>query len=387
MVNDLSSVNEDSILVFEYYTSTGLDDLCISSEAAALVNGLVDDLKDEDVYFLLSKKYAYLGDDKDANIIILDEDKSENALEDFLIENVSKFKRSIFIASEEENNLYDLTKFLEDNGVKLYVSNADSTGRCSDKFEMFIALKSDVIQPFTYKITLSPDINWKKPILFNLKSFNMDKERYEFGLDDGIFDKIDINTKFIAKPINGVDCEDIKIIESKEDIDDLENIFKEGSDVLIQEFIEGEVLSVSLISDGSDVIPLSLNKQDVEITKDKQSYLGGQVLYNHPAKDQIFEAAINAVKAVEGLKGFIGVDLIAKEKDDGGYEIYIIEINSRFTTPYVGLRKALDINIGQTIIDLIDGKISIDDIRDIPVRCGVKFYKDKGILNLETIEK
>jgi predicted ATP-grasp superfamily ATP-dependent carboligase len=215
----------------------------------------------------------------------------------------------------------------------------------------------------------------------------MDKESYEFGLDDDIFDKIDINTKFIAKPINGVDCEDIKIIESKEDIDDLENIFKEGSDVLIQEFIEGEVLSVSLISDGTDVIPLSLNKQDVEITKDKQSYLGGQVLYNHPAKDQIFEAAINAVKAVEGLKGFIGVDLIAKEKDDGGYEVYIIEINSRFTTPYVGLRKALDINIGQTIIDLIDGKISIEDIKEIPVKCGVKFYKDNGILNLETIEK
>ena len=102
MSYDLSSVNENSILVFEYYTSTGLDDLCISSEAAALVSGLVDDLKDEDVYFLLSKKYSYLADGKDANIIVLDEDKSDNALEDFLIENVRKFKKSIFIASEEE---------------------------------------------------------------------------------------------------------------------------------------------------------------------------------------------------------------------------------------------------------------------------------------------
>ncbi|MCI6775434.1 ATP-grasp domain-containing protein [Methanobrevibacter boviskoreani] len=383
MSYDLSSVNENSILVFEYYTSTGLDDLCISSEAAALVSGLVDDLKDEDVYFLLSKKYSYLADGKDANIIVLDEDKSDNALEDFLIENVRKFKKSIFIASEEENNLYDLTKFLEDNDVKLYVSNAESTGICSDKFKMYQALKSDAIQPFTYKITLDSDIFWKKPILFNLKSYNMDKENYEYGLDDELIDNLEIKNKFIAKPINGVDCEDIKIIESREDIDDLENVFAEGSDVLIQEYIEGEVLSVSLISDGVDAIPLSLNKQFVTISKDKQQYLGGQVLYNHPALNQIFDSAVEAVKAIEGLKGFIGVDLIANKKDNGKFEVYIIEINSRFTTPYVGLRQALDMNIGQTIIDLIDGKISIEDIKDIPVKYPVKFYKKDGLLKLE----
>lgn len=370
-------------MVFEYYTSTGLDDLCISSEAAALVSGLVDDLKDEDVYFLLSKKYFYLADGKDANIIVLDEDKSDNALEDFLIENVRKFKKSIFIASEEENNLYDLTKFLEDNDVKLYVSNAESTGICSDKFKMYQALKSDAIQPFTYKITLDSDIFWKKPILFNLKSYNMDKENYEYGLDDELIDNLEIKNKFIAKPINGVDCEDIKIIESREDIDDLENVFAEGSDVLIQEYIEGEVLSVSLISDGVDAIPLSLNKQFVTISKDKQQYLGGQVLYNHPALNQIFDSAVEAVKAIEGLKGFIGVDLIANKKDNGKFEVYIIEINSRFTTPYVGLRQALDMNIGQTIIDLIDGKISIEDIKDIPVKYPVKFYKKDGLLKLE----
>ena len=40
-------------------------------------------------------------------------------------------------------------------------------------------------------------------------------------------------------------------------------------------------------------------------------------------------------------------------------------------------------NIGQTIIDLIDGKISIEDIKDIPVKYPVKFYKKDGLLKLE----
>ncbi|MGN1362953.1 MAG: ATP-grasp domain-containing protein, partial [Methanobrevibacter sp.] len=89
-------------------------------------------------------------------------------------------------------------------------------------------------------------------------------------------------------------------------------------------------------------------------------------------------------ESIEGLKGFVGVDLIVKEENDD-YIPYLIEINSRFTTPYVGLRKVLNINIGQTIIDLIDGKLSIDDIDDLSFKSSVKFIKDNGQLKIETI--
>lgn len=380
MSYDLNSITDDSILVFEYYTASGLDELCISSEAESLILALVEDLKEEDVYLLLNEKYQYIAKDLDntINIILLNDDFD---FEDFLLKDASKFNRTIFIASEEDDALYGITRFLEESNIKIYNSNAHACEVCSDKFEMFHTLKSQITQPFTFKITLDSDIYWKKPILFNLKANNMKESDFEYGYSDELFDSLNIEKKYIAKPVNGVDCENIKIIKSKEDVDDLENIFDEGSEILIQEYIEGEVLSVSLISDGDNAIALSLNKQFVHITDDFQQYLGGQLPYRHPAKDMIFDKAVKAVKSIEGIKGFVGVDLILVE-NDGDYEVYIIEINSRFTTPYVGLREVLNINIAKTILDLIDGKISIDDIDHLSFKNGVKFIKDNGVLNI-----
>lgn len=380
MSYDLNSITDDSILVFEYYTASGLDELCISSEAESLILALVEDLKEEDVYLLLNEKYQYIAKDLDntINIILLNDDFD---FEDFLLKDASKFNRTIFIASEEDDALYGITRFLEESNIKIYNSNAHACEVCSDKFEMFHTLKSQITQPFTFKITLDSDIYWKKPILFNLKANNMKESDFEYGYSDELFDSLNIEKKYIAKPVNGVDCENIKIIKSKEDVDDLENIFDEGSEILIQEYIEGEVLSVSLISDGDNAIALSLNKQFVHITDDFQQYLGGQLPYRHPAKDMIFDKAVKAVKSIEGIKGFVGVDLILVE-NDGDYEVYIIEINSRFTTPYVGLREVLNINIAKTILDLIDGKISIDDIDHLSFKNGVKFIKDNGVLKI-----
>ncbi len=380
MSYDLNSITDDSILVFEYYTASGLDELCISSEAESLILALVEDLKEEDVYLLLNEKYQYIAKDLDntINIILLNDDFD---FEDFLLKDASKFNRTIFIASEEDDALYGITRFLEESNIKIYNSNAHACEVCSDKFEMFHTLKSQITQPFTFKITLDSDIYWKKPILFNLKANNMKESDFEYGYSDELFDSLNIEKKYIAKPVNGVDCENIKIIKSKEDVDDLENIFDDGSEILIQEYIEGEVLSVSLISDGDNAIALSLNKQFVHITDDFQQYLGGQLPYRHPAKDMIFDKAVKAVKSIEGIKGFVGVDLILVE-NDGDYEVYIIEINSRFTTPYVGLREVLNINIAKTILDLIDGKISIDDIDHLSFKNGVKFIKDNGVLKI-----
>ena len=380
MSYDLNSITDDSILFFEYYTASGLDELCISSEAESLILALVEDLKEEDVYLLLNEKYQYIAKDLDntINIILLNDDFD---FEDFLLKDASKFNRTIFIASEEDDALYGITRFLEESNIKIYNSNAHACEVCSDKFEMFHTLKSQITQPFTFKITLDSDIYWKKPILFNLKANNMKESDFEYGYSDELFDSLNIEKKYIAKPVNGVDCENIKIIKSKEDVDDLENIFDDGSEILIQEYIEGEVLSVSLISDGDNAIALSLNKQFVNITDDFQQYLGGQLPYRHPAKDMIFDKAVKAVKSIEGIKGFVGVDLILVE-NDGDYEVYIIEINSRFTTPYVGLREVLNINIAKTILDLIDGKISIDDIDHLSFKNGVKFIKDNGVLKI-----
>ena len=87
--------------------------------------------------------------------------------------------------------------------------------------------------------------------------------------------------------------------------------------------------------------------------------------------------AVNACESIEGLNGFVGVDLLIS--NDGIYPVYLLEINSRFTTPYVGLKKIADFNITKTIIEG-----NIKDV-DLSLNGKVEFKKEGNNLNIRRI--
>ena len=111
---DLKDVNDDSILVFEYFTASGVEDLSIVSEAVELIRSLVSDLKDEDTYVLLAKQFENIFDDFDFDIKVIVID----SLEDWIEKEAYIFDRAMFIAAENDNNLYNLTKLLESKDIK-----------------------------------------------------------------------------------------------------------------------------------------------------------------------------------------------------------------------------------------------------------------------------
>ena len=139
-----------------------------------------------------------------------------------------------------------------------------------------------------------------------------------------------------------------------------------------------------MISDGQKAIPISLNKQYVELKGDKGTYIGGKLPYESKYKQEAFEIATKAVEAIDGLKGFVGVDLLINADEKDVYSVYLLEINSRFTTPYVGLNEIANINIGKTIVELIDGEIGIDDI-EISLDGEVEFKKSGDSLVIRRI--
>jgi len=388
-------ITDDSILLFEYFTASGVDDPAIISEACEIIRSLVLDLKDEDIIVLLSKDFKNLFDDFNFEVktIVI-----EVALEEWLEENAIGFSRSIFVSAENDMNLYNLTKILESKDIKLYCSDSYAVKLCSDKYETFDYLKNKVKQPLTFNILINPKTYWKRAIQIFFDELNGDygdtSNKNDIPIlqkpkDIPILDNSDRDLekakKLIAKPRFGVDCENLKIISSKRNIDELEDIFETGSRFVIQEYIQGDVCSVSLISDGKTSIPLSLNKQIVEIDENGGRYIGGYLPYEHPLKDKAFEISKRACEFIPGLKGVIGVDLIIQEDTD---EIFIIEINSRFTTSYVGLQKVANFNIAKSTIDLLDKKITINQIQDqISYKSQVSFLKnDKGILNIKVDE-
>ena len=140
----------ESILVFEYYTASGINDPNIISEAKALIKSLLDDVNELNISLLISPLFKDVLDDFDeVKCIWLDE-----KLEKWLSSNISNFDSCIFIAAEENMNLYNLTKLIENNGTKIYGCDSDSTLISSDKYETFKNLEDIITQPKTFKITI-----------------------------------------------------------------------------------------------------------------------------------------------------------------------------------------------------------------------------------------
>ncbi len=357
----------DSILVFEYFTASGEKDKCIISEAEALIFALLDDLKDFKKDVILNKSYENIIKDFDnVNPILIEGD-----VVDWLSDNVAQFEKAIFISAENDNNLYKITKILEENNVKTYTSSAEACFKSSDKSESYEALYGIVPQPRTFRFKIDPKGYWKRAI----------EHLYEKWQAEDPLTKL----KIIIKPLIGVDCENIVVIEDIGDLTlDLDKIFVPGSRVIVQEFIEGTDVSVSLISDGKTAVPISLNEQFVELKDDNRTYVGGKLPFENKYQDESFEIAKKAVEAIGGLKGFVGVDLIINADEKDIYSVYLLEINSRFTTPYVGLKEITDFNIGKIIVDLIDGEIAIEDI-DISLDGEVEFKKSGDGLEIRRI--
>lgn len=357
----------DSILVFEYFTASGENDKCIISEAEELIFALLDDLKDYNVDLVINKSYENVVKKyENINPILIDVN-----IVDWLNENAEDFNNAIFIAAENDNNLYNITKILEENNVKIYTSSADACFKSSDKYETYESLPNTIPQPRSFRFKIDSKGYWKRAIE-NLH----EKWQAEDPLSP---------LKLIIKPLMGVDCENIVIIENIEDLTlDLDKIFKPGSRVLVQEYIDGIDISVSLLSDGKKAMPISLNQQFVEIKGDKGTYLGGKIPFESKYESEAFEIATNAVEAIDGLKGFVGVDLLINNDEKDVYSVYLLEINSRFTTPYVGLKQISNINIGDSIIKLIDGKLNIEDL-DISLDGEVEFKKSGESLEIRRI--
>lgn len=296
-----------NLLVFEYATATGIQDPSILIEGKSMLEALLQDLWEFKPSYLIFENFTDLLDYP--NPIILRED-----LYSWVEENASEFDAALFIAPEENMELYKLTRLLESEGVQIMGSASEAVLICSDKRETYNALKGRV------------------PLI----------ETYE--LDD-----VNFTGKMVVKPIDGVACQGIKIIESSEELEKV--IVSSDPRMIVQNFVEGEPVSVSILSNGETALPLSLNKQNIEYNDSTLEYNGGITPFEHEMAADALSVAKRAVESIEGLRGYVGVDLILSDK------IYVVELNSRITTPYIALRKLIDINLGKAIIGAVDGKM------------------------------
>ncbi|MBN1245460.1 ATP-grasp domain-containing protein [Candidatus Bathyarchaeota archaeon] len=162
-----------------------------------------------------------------------------------------------------------------------------------------------------------------------------------------------LNFPVIFKPSDGVSCCGLSVVRNEEQVaGGVDKIKRESLSrhFLVQELIEGAAASVSLLSTGSEAVPISLNRQDVTIETPEvcSSYSGGLVPFDNPLRAEAFEVAERLVNSVLGLRGYVGVDFVLTED-----EAVIIEVNPRLTTSYVGLRRVVNFNPAQAIVNAV----------------------------------
>lgn len=218
-------------------------------------------LEIDDVITILHKRF-FERYKKNKNLKIVEGNENiEKILEDILNENNIDY--ALIIAPEEENILYNLTKILEKYKIKNLGSSSKAIKIAGDKYLMYKKLKDIVNIPKTW-----------------------------LG-------------RYIIKKRDGCGGE-FKFIDES---------------YIIQEYVEGESLSVSSIVGKNKIYFLSLNRQFINC-----GYKGGEININHPKKGEIFKEVEKCLKNIEGLFGYVGVDVVVND------DIHIVDINPRITT-------------------------------------------------------
>lgn len=151
---------------------------------------------------------------------------------------------------------------------------------------------------------------------------------------------------WVLKPDDGAGCEDTFFLERLDGARDYVSS-AELHRFVLQPFVEGAPASLSMLCRDGKAVLLSCNRQIVSCRGGVFTY-GGGIAGGMEARRAAFEpVAADVARAVPGLWGYVGVDLV-----DGAEGPIIVEINPRLTTSYVGLREALGENPAALVMRL-----------------------------------
>ncbi len=158
-----------------------------------------------------------------------------------------------------------------------------------------------------------------------------------------------VHTPFpcVIKPRFGVGCEDTYLCEDPSDIAKL----PKREDWIAQRYCPGMAASVSLIVHTDHVTALPAGAQHIALGDGSPTplyYNGGSMPLPEDMQRRAAALGSAAARAVPGLTGFVGVDLVLGERPE---EDAVIEINPRLTLSYVGLQHLCRDNMAAAMLD------------------------------------
>ena len=275
-------------------------------------------------------------------VIDLDPGSHHTTLEDL----AEAFDAALIIAPETHGILARLSALMEKAGVRLLGSNQNGIVTAADKWECHqLFMQAGLPTPDTWCVTVEEAANAAEKIGFPL----------------------------VIKPVDGVSCEGVSSIRDARALQPaLKKNHSYGDRLLLQRYIEGDHASASVLVAGNNASVLSLNRQLIEIGTPIR-YLGCEVPYTCDKYEEVVGLVKRAVALVPGLKGYVGVDILITRKT-----CYLIEINPRLTTSYIGLQHVVNLNLAEAMWNA-----SMRDIlpKEVALSGKMRFIIDDSILH------
>ncbi len=167
-----------------------------------------------------------------------------------------------------------------------------------------------------------------------------------------------MNGPVVVKPRSGAGCERTFVCHTVEDFSRLPR----ADDWIVQPLIPGLASSVAFIVHNGKPRPLRAGEQFVR-GRQQFFYHGGRMPLPVRLAERAFALAERAVRAVPGLRGYVGVDLVLGDAPAGDH---VIEVNARLSVAYVGLRQLCKTSVAAALLNPAaplawkDGVVSYD---------------------------
>jgi len=333
------------LVVYEHVSGGGYAQqpipLSVLAEGYGMLRCIVSDFKaaGHEVTILLDGRVSKLNPsiDADCTVPIFYHYEPKNFLR-----NIARINDAAYVIAPETNAaLQSLVELVEATGKVSLNCQSSAITKVSNKAALYEALQKLGRSPKTIILDANDTANAKHTI------------------------KSELGYPVVLKPIDGVSCSGLSLVNNEKQVERAIAKIKAQSQsnrFIAQEFLNGEAASVSVLCNGKKAIAISLNKQNIKMaTPDADSsYEGGAVPFNHAIKQKAFKAAERAVEAFDGLRGYVGVDIVLAEK-----KVFVVDVNARLTTSYIGLREVAGFNVAGALLDAVmNGKIPSELVND-----------------------
>jgi len=171
----------------------------------------------------------------------------------------------------------------------------------------------------------------------------------QFALPAGELLRTQLDFPLIAKPRFGAGSEGVHLVYNDAQIAAIPvNEFW-----VLEQLVAGRSVSAAVICGSESWLAMPACTQ--RFSGGQFIYSGGECPLPHHLNERATALAVAAVAALPAAAGWVGVDLILGD-DSSGRDDYVIEVNPRLTTSYIGVRAAIDANPASLMLDLAEGR-------------------------------